>query len=74
MRLLPVMDTLALTLEDVRRVAKQANDGQGTIGLLLNNPDLYKSLDDAAAKLNRTLIELQALIEQMRAEGVIIQF
>lgn len=73
-RLLPVMDSLALTLEDVRRLAKQANEGQGTIGLLLNRPDLYKSLDDSAIRLNRTLLELQALIEHLREEGVIINF
>ncbi len=73
-RLLPVLDTVAGTLEEVRRLAKQANDGKGTAGLLLNNPDLYNSLDDAATRLNRTLTELQALIEQLKAEGVIIKF
>lgn len=73
-RLLPVLDQAALTLEEVRRVAKLASSGEGTVGQLLNNPDLYKSLDDAAVRLDRTLLELQILIEQLKAEGVIINF
>ena len=73
-RTLPVMDALGATLEEVRRVAKLASEGQGTAGQLLNNPDLYNSLNDAAVRLNRTLTDLQVLIQQLRAEGFIIQF
>lgn len=69
-RLLPVADSLAATLEDVRRLAKLAADGQGTMGMLLNNPDLYNSLNDAAVRLQRTLIEAQILIEKLQQEGV----
>ena len=68
------MDALGATLEEVRRVAKLASEGQGTAGQLLNNPDLYNSLNDAAVRLNRTLTDLQVLIQQLRAEGFIIQF
>jgi phospholipid/cholesterol/gamma-HCH transport system substrate-binding protein len=73
-RLLPVADALAVTLEEVRRVAKMAQDGKGTVGQMLNNPDLYNSLTDATRRLDRTLIELQTLIQQMREEGVIFKF
>ena len=73
-RTLPVMDALGATLEEVRRVAKLASEGQGTAGQLLNNPDLYNSLNDAAVRLNRTLTDLQVLIQLLRAEGFIIQF
>jgi len=73
-RMLPVMDTLASTLEEFRRVTRAASEGKGTMGQLLNNPDLYNSLTDATTRLNRTLTELQVLIQQMRAEGVIIKF
>lgn len=73
-RLLPVADSLSVTLEEVRRVSKLAQDGKGTVGQMLNNPDLYNSLADAVRRLDRTLIELQTLIQQMREEGVIFKF
>ena len=73
-RLLPVADSLAVTLEEVRRVAKLAQDGKGTVGQMLNNPDLYNSLSDAVQRLDRTLAELQTLIQQMREEGVMFNF
>lgn len=73
-RLTPVADALAVTLEEVRRVARMAQDGKGTVGQMLNNPDLYNSLTDATRRLDRTLIELQTLIQQMREEGVIFKF
>jgi phospholipid/cholesterol/gamma-HCH transport system substrate-binding protein len=54
---------LALTLETV-------NKGQGTMGQLIQNPDLYNSLRDAAARLDRALVEVQMLVEKYRAEGI----
>lgn len=69
-KLLPMADSLALTLEEVRRVALLAREGQGSVALLLNNPDLYMSLTDAAARLDKALIELHLLIQKIRDEGV----
>lgn len=50
-----------------------ANKGEGTVGQLLTNPDLYKSLTGSAQRLERVLVELQLLVEQMKAEGVRIK-
>jgi phospholipid/cholesterol/gamma-HCH transport system substrate-binding protein len=72
--LLPVTDSLAATLEDVRRLTKLASEGKGTLGQLIHNPDLYNSLNDAATRLQQTLIQAQTLIEKLRAEGVMIKF
>ena len=69
-KLLPMVDTLALTLEEVKRVALLARDGQGSVALMLNNPDLYMSLTDAAARLDKALIELHLLIQKIRDEGI----
>ena len=69
-RLMPVMDELAVTLVDVRRLTHKAVDGDGTVAQLLNNPDLYRSLEDAAISLERTLLELQLLLQKINAEGV----
>jgi ABC-type transporter Mla subunit MlaD len=73
-KLLPVADSVATTLVEVRRLTKLANDGQGTVGQLLNNPDLYNSLNDAAIRLERTMAELQLLIDKLRQEGVNVNF
>jgi ABC-type transporter Mla subunit MlaD len=69
-KLLPVADDLASTLEEVKRVARLAREGQGSIALMLNSPDLYMSLTDAAIRLERALIDLQLLVQKIRAEGV----
>lgn len=47
-----------------------ATSGKGTMGQLMQNPDLYNSLRDAAQRLDRTLVEAQLLIEKVKAEGV----
>ena len=69
-QLVPVSDELASTLAEVRGLAKRAAEGEGTIPLLLNNPDLYLSLQDATVRLEQTLRELQLLIQKIEAEGV----
>lgn len=61
-------------LTEAQAVAAKVNGGQGTIGLLVNNPDLYRSLNDAANRLEKALTEAQLLIEKYRKEGVPIQF
>ena len=50
-----------------------ASEGNGTVGMLLNNPDLYNSLTEAAVRLQRVLEEVQLLIEKLKAEGVQIK-
>jgi phospholipid/cholesterol/gamma-HCH transport system substrate-binding protein len=69
-RLGRVSDQIATTLEDVRSLARKANSGEGTIGMLLNNPDLYNSLNDAAIRLERTLVEVQLFVQKVKAEGL----
>lgn len=36
------------------------NDGEGTLGLMLNDPTLYYNLNEAATNLNRLVVEFQA--------------
>ena len=69
-RLLPVADQMSATLEDVRGLAQKAASGDGALGQMLNNPDLYNALTDAAIRLERTLVELQLFIEKVKAEGL----
>lgn len=69
-RLVPVLDELATTLEEIRQLTHLASEGEGTIGQLLNNPDLYRSLTDAVTRLDRVLSEIQLLTEKIKAEGL----
>lgn len=73
-RLLPVADELAVTLEEIRRLTKLATEGEGTVALLLNNPDLYNSLEDAATRLDEALREVQLFIQKVKAEGLPINY
>ena len=72
--LLPISDQIASTLEHVRNGTRLAIEGDGTVSQLLNNPDLYRSLDDAAVRLERTLVEIQLYIEKIKTEGLDIDF
>lgn len=69
-RLMPVADQLDATLTEVRAVVRKIDNADGTAGRLINDPDLYQSLDDAAYRLERVLVEIQLLAEQFRNEGV----
>lgn len=65
-----VLDELASTLEEVHGLIGRATAGRGTIAQLLNNPDLYVALNDAAVRLERTLREVQLLVEKVRGDGL----
>jgi phospholipid/cholesterol/gamma-HCH transport system substrate-binding protein len=73
-RLMPVFDELASTLEEVRGLARKADSGEGTVAELLNNPDLYHSLDDAADRLEQTLREVQLLLDKIKDDGMGVVF
>ena len=61
---------LNAALRNLQDLTEQVNTGQGTIGLLLRNPDLYRSVNDAAVRLERVLREAQLLLEKYRKEGI----
>lgn len=67
-------DSLALAIEDIRAVSLKVNQGEGTIGMLVNNPDLYNALTDAAVRLEKALLEAQLLVEKYRKEGIPINW
>ncbi len=73
-RLNASLDTLDEAAREARQTMRTLNSGQGTLGMLLVNPDLYRSLQSAAERLEKTLVEAQLLIEKYRKEGVPIQF
>ena len=66
-QLKPTMEQLASTLRSVERLTEQAREGKGTVGQLMSNPDLYRSLVDSAERLKRTLGEVELLMQKIRA-------
>lgn len=50
------------------------NSGEGTLGQLAKNPDLYNNANDAASRLEKAIAEFQLLLEKYRTEGLKLQF
>lgn len=69
-----VSDRLTVALDDAHVALQRLIEGQGSAGQLLNNPDLYRSLTDAARQLERTLEDGQLLIQKWKAEGLPLHF
>jgi ABC-type transporter Mla subunit MlaD len=57
-------------VDELARLGATVNAGEGTLGQLVTNPDLYRSAQDVAQRLDAALVELKLLIEKLRAEGV----
>ncbi len=55
-----LMENLGALTDDVRDVIKQVQKGKGTIGKLLNDPDMYNHLNSTAAKLDTVASNIQA--------------
>lgn len=57
-------------LDNFNSISKKIDAGDGTAGKLVNDPRMYESLVDTAQQLNKTVTDLQRLIEQWEQEGV----
>ncbi|MCC6425400.1 MAG: hypothetical protein IT435_01135 [Phycisphaerales bacterium] len=68
------LQKIDLAAGEFQKLAAGINSGEGTLGQLAKNPDLYNSLRDAAVRLDRSLTELQLLIQKLKDEGIPIQF
>lgn len=67
-------DQLSGSLNQVNDLMRQAREGNGTVGRLMSNPDLYNSLNDAAQRLSSVLRQAQLLIEKVKQEGLDVKF
>lgn len=57
-------------LTDAGEIAAKINRGEGTAGQLVNNPDLYRSLNGAAERLDKALAELELVLKKFKQEGI----
>ncbi|MBM43788.1 MAG: hypothetical protein CMJ36_02090 [Phycisphaerae bacterium] len=65
----PVSAELTRLLQTTDRVMTAVEEGEGTIGQLVNNPDLYKSLEASMLQLHEAIVQFNLLVEQIREEG-----
>ena len=56
-------------LKTFNSIAAKVDQGQGTAGLLVNDPKLYDSLVDTSRSLNLTIADLKRLVNQWETEG-----
>ncbi|MDG2292761.1 MAG: hypothetical protein P8L37_08870 [Phycisphaerales bacterium] len=68
--LIPVTSELTRLLSTTDRVMQAVEDGEGTIGQLVTNRDLYDSLDTSMKQLQEAIVSFTLLVDQLREEGV----
>jgi phospholipid/cholesterol/gamma-HCH transport system substrate-binding protein len=60
------LQKLDLVLDDVHRFSTALNSQQGSLGQLLNNPDLYNNLSQAAANVDQLSQQLRPILNDAR--------
>jgi len=53
------MKELDVTIKDLNKITRKVNDPQGSVGMLLNDKDLYINLKNTAGSADKLLIDLQ---------------
>ena len=69
-RYVRLAEEAAVAVGEMNTFLRTAQQGEGTIGKVLNDPALYDNFDDAAQRIGAAADELQLLIEKWKAEGV----
>lgn len=71
----PVMEARFTSIGDqIESILAQVNEGEGTLGRLVKDPQLYDDLREASQRLAITLRELQSLVARVKEEGLELKF
>jgi len=73
-RYVAAADDLTKAVASMQQLIDQARNGDGTVGQLINDPSLYRNLNDAAARIDAAVVEMKLLVEKWKAEGVPVDF
>lgn len=73
-RYVALADDMAGAVGSMRELVDEAREGEGTLGRLVKDPELYENLNDASERLQTTLDEMRLLIERWQAEGLPVSF
>ncbi|HBZ97900.1 MAG TPA: hypothetical protein DEO57_08650, partial [Phycisphaerales bacterium] len=68
--LVPVASELARMLDTSDRLLETIRDGDGTLGQLVKNPDLYNSIEASMKQLEEAIISFTLMVDQLREEGL----
>jgi len=71
--MLTQIEKLSSLLETLHKASKKIESGKGSAGKLLNDPELYNSLTEAAKELSNLTAELRQLVSKWKKEGVNIK-
>jgi phospholipid/cholesterol/gamma-HCH transport system substrate-binding protein len=72
-RLVEDAQGLSALLDTLNKAAIKIESGQGTLGLMVNDPKLYNSLVDAAKQMTQMLKDMQDLMDKWKQQGVPIK-
>ncbi len=61
-------------LVSAQRLLEEARTGEGTLAMLLNDPDVYRNVNNASVRLEQMLLEARLLMQKYRTEGIDIDF
>ena len=60
------LENLDLILADARRFAASLNNGQGSLGRIVNERELYDNLNTTVYNANQTIVRINELAKQLR--------
>jgi phospholipid/cholesterol/gamma-HCH transport system substrate-binding protein len=63
------MQQLAGVLDKMQSIVSKVDRGEGTMGLLINDPKLYQTLVDSARDIDLTFKDMQRLVQQWEQDG-----
>ncbi|MCD6377513.1 MAG: hypothetical protein J7L99_01535, partial [Planctomycetes bacterium] len=72
-RLMVQSDNLGQVLTSLHHIITRIESGKGSLGQLVNNPNLYEGIVDAVDQLKITLEMLQKVLIKWKQEGIKIQ-
>jgi ABC-type transporter Mla subunit MlaD len=72
-RLVDDAQSLSALLDTLNKATTKIESGQGTLGLMVNDPKLYNNLVDAAKQMTLMLKDMQDLMDKWKQQGVPIK-
>jgi phospholipid/cholesterol/gamma-HCH transport system substrate-binding protein len=64
------MMQLSKLLDTFQSISSKIDQGNGTAGMLANDPKLYQNLVETTKQMNETIADLRRLVQQWEQEGV----
>ena len=69
-KLIQDADGVSRLMVALEQAVRKADSGEGTMGKMINDPQLYNAMLDATRQLNDLLIETRQLVDTWRASGL----